>query len=284
MILPLVVEPAAVAEAMSDTLRIVDLRPREAWLAAHAPGAVHLEAALLNRADPPVGGLLPDAATVNRIANDIGLADGVHLVACDGGGATEAARLIWVLHAYGFTACSWLNGGMHAWQAAGLPLESGESAPPAPPPEGSGLVPHGDNVVSADELLGELDDPALAVLDVRGAAEYAGTDVRAAMGGHVPGASHLEWTALLDAEGRLLDDDVLRERLAAVEITPERHAVVYCQTHQRSAVTYVALKHLGFDSVRALDGAWSMWGNRPDLPKESGGPVGGARERGKIGL
>lgn len=269
MSLPLVVEPAAVAAAASDTLRIVDLRPREAWLEAHAPGAVHLEAALLNRADPPVGGLLPDAATMNRIARDIGLADGVHVVACDAGGATDAARLIWVLHAYGVEACSWMNGGMRAWAAAGLPLEGGESAAPAP---GTlELVPVARNVVSADALLGELDDPALAVLDVRGAAEYEGRDVRAAMGGHVPGAAHLEWTRLLDAEGRLLDDETLRARLAEVDVTPERRAVVYCQTHQRSSVTYVALRHLGFDDVRALDGAWSMWGNRPDLPKESTG-------------
>ena len=51
------------------------------------------------------------------------------------------------------------------------------------------LAPRATNVVDADTLLGELDDPALAVLDVRGAAEYAGTDVRAAMGGRVPAPS-----------------------------------------------------------------------------------------------
>ena len=106
---------------------------------------------------------------------------------------------------------------------------------------------------------------------MRSAAEYAGTDVRAAMGGHVPGARHLEWTRLLDADGRLLPDDELRERLAGVGLVPGRRAVVYCQTHQRSAVTWLALRHLGFDDVRALDGAWSVWGNRPDLPKETSG-------------
>ena len=292
MILPLVVEPSALATALDaapDTLRVVDLRPREAWAGGRVAGAVHLEAALLNRAEPPVGGLLPDAAIVNRIARELALAPGMHLVAVDAGGTTEAARLIWVLHAYGVHGCSWLNGGMRAWERAALPLERDADPSPASgtgprrePPSGSAagsasgaanatleLVPCGANVVNADTLLGELDDPALAVLDVRGDAEYAGTDVRAAMGGHVPGATHLEWTRLLDADGRLLDEETLRERLSAVGVTPERHAVVYCQTHQRSAVTYVALKHLGFESVRALDGAWSMWGNRPDLPKES---------------
>ena len=268
MILPLVAEPAAVAEASSETLRVVDLRPRERWLAGHVPGAVHLDAAVLNRAAPPAAGLLPEANAVARLAGVIGLGKGVHVVACDGGGETAAARLIWVLHAYGVASCSWMNGGMRAWQGAGLPLESGES--PAPEVETVELARHATNLVDADTLLGELDDPALAVLDVRSAAEYAGTDVRAAMGGRVPGALHLEWTRLLDGEGRLLEDDTLRERVEAAGLASDRRAVVYCQTHQRSALTYVALRHLGYESVRALDGAWSVWGNRPDLPKESG--------------
>jgi len=273
MILPLVVDAADVAAADPAALRIVDLRPAEARDAGHVPGSVPLEAALLNRADPPAGGLLPDASTVERLVAGLGLPSGRHVVACDAGGGTEAARLLWVLHAHGFSACSWLNGGMRAWEAAGLPLERGTAAEADVSTDPAGKTPTlaatGAEIIGADALLGDLDDPGLVILDVRGAAEYAGTDVRAAMGGHVPGARHLEWTRLLDADGRLLDDDTLRERLSATGLVPGKRAVVYCQTHQRSAVTWLALKHLGFDDVRALDGAWSVWGNRPDLPKET---------------
>jgi len=268
--LPLVVEPSMIDAADPATLRLVDLRPRERWAAGHLPGAVHLEAKLLSRSDPPAGGLLPDAATMRELVGGLGLDGGRHIVAYDGGGATEAARFLWTLHAYDRTAGSWLNGGAPAWEAAGLPLERGE--PPAPVPSPVQLGANGAEVLSADALLGELDAPDLVVLDVRGAAEYAGTDVRAAMGGHVPGARHLEWTRLLDADGRLLDDATLRTRFEQAGLVPGRRAVVYCQTHQRSSVTWLALKHLGFEDVRALDGAWSVWGNRPDLPKESGAP------------
>ena len=280
MTLPLVVEPAAVADADPAALRIVDLRTPEARADGAIPGSVPLAAALLNRADPPAGGLLPTPETVREILAGLDVADGAHVVACDAGGATEAARLVWVLHAYGVRGCSWLNGGMRAWLAAGLPTTrpddaargaagspsgaaAGANAPP--PPSATGA-----EIVAADALLGELDDPDLVVLDVRGAAEYAGTDVRAAMGGRVPGARHLEWTRLLDDDGRLLEDDELRTRLEAAGLVPGKRAVVYCQTHQRSAVTWLALRHLGIDDVRALDGAWSVWGNRADLPKETG--------------
>ena len=126
-----------------------------------------------------------------------------------------------------------------------------------------------DNRASADEVMTELHDPALRVLDVRGAGEFAGTDVRSAEGGHVPGARHLEWTQQLTEDGRLHDTEQLRAKLAEIDVLPEHRVVAYCQSHQRSSVTWLILTSLGYTDVRGLDGAWSVWGNRPELPKES---------------
>ena len=114
-----------------------------------------------------------------------------------------------------------------------------------------------------------LDEDSVKILDVRTPGEFAGTDVRSARGGHVPGANHIEWTSQLDDKGRLLPDEILEAQLEKAGIKPDDTVIVYCQTHQRSAVTYVALKNLGFSDVRALDGAWSNWGNRTDTPIES---------------
>jgi len=49
-------------------------------------------------------------------------------------------------------------------------------------------------------------------------------------------------------------------------ITPEKEVIVYCHTHHRSSHTYIMLKHLGYERVRAYAGSWSEWGNRPDAP------------------
>ncbi|MFW5452932.1 rhodanese-like domain-containing protein [Thioalkalivibrio sulfidiphilus] len=48
--------------------------------------------------------------------------------------------------------------------------------------------------------------------------------------------------------------------------------MVYCQTHHRSAHTWLMLRHLGFERVRGYPGAWSDWGNAPDVPVETGTP------------
>jgi len=266
MKLPIVVSPEQVSGAAPEGLKIVDLRPLEAYIESHLPGAVHLDAKKLNRTEEPVGGLLPDFEHIKLVAHAIGLQSSDHVLAYDQGAGTAAARLIWVLHAYGFKATSWLNGGFDAWIASGFNTTAEVT-----------LVESSDvqlqftpgNVVNTDQLLDQLCGDDIRVLDVRSAKEFNGTDVRSARGGHVPGALHLEWTEVFDEAGRLKSDADLHHLFTTLGLSNDGHVVVYCQTHQRSALTYVVLKHLQYQSVSALDGAWSAWGNRTDTPIES---------------
>ena len=248
-------------------LCLVDLRSAEAYAAGHIEGAVNASPALLNRSEPPTGGLMPEPESINRFMRAIGARQGDQIIAYDGGMETPAARLIWVMDAYGYAAGCWLSGGYRAWVAEGLPVSTESVEATAGTLELS-LI--GDNSIAVDELMAELQNPAIKILDVRSAGEYEGTDVRAAYTGHVPGAKHAEWTCMLDEHGQLLDETSLQATLKQLNPLPDDTLIVYCQTHQRSAVTYVALKHLGYNDVRAIDGAWSAWGNRPDTPKESG--------------
>lgn len=277
MSLSVVTHASELAELLNQTLAagatlrdaricVVDLRSPEAYAAGHIPGAVSGNPALLNRAEPPMGGLMPEPDAVNTLLTQIGANLGDQIIAYDGGKETAAARLVWVLDAYGYEVGSWLSGGFNDWQSQGLAVttESSEVSP-----GDLELSPIGDNVISADQLMQVLDEDSVKILDVRTPGEFAGTDVRSARGGHVPGANHIEWTTQLDDKGRLLPDEILEAQLDKAGIKADDTVIVYCQTHQRSAVTYVALKNLGFSDVRALDGAWSNWGNRTDTPIES---------------
>ena len=60
-----------------------------------------------------------------------------------------------------------------------------------------------------DELRNSLGPPGIALLDVREPREYAGeTPYGESRGGHVPGAKHLFYKALLESDGKVLPGDL----------------------------------------------------------------------------
>ncbi len=265
MNLPLIVSPQVLSTSAPANVKYVDVRTLDDYTVGHLPGAVQLNLSMLNRSEKAESGLLPDQDGVKSLAESIGLRADDHIVAYDQGGASAAARLVWVLHAYGFNQISWLNGGFPAWERAKLPISVDVVAPAE---SNLQLQFCAGNMVSVEELIEQLNDADLRVLDVRSAGEFDGSDIRAARGGHVPKAVHSEWTNAFNELGELKSDDQLRSLYTALDVTPNQKVLVYCQTHQRSALTYVVLKHLDYERVIALDGAWSAWGNRHDTPIE----------------
>lgn len=268
--LPLLIEPEALHACLADpAVLIVDLCDRVRYAVGHVPGAVPLDYADLVRMEPPAMGLLPTEAQLSRVLSRLGLTPERPVVAYNDEGNGRAARLLWTLAVLGHERLSLLNGGIDAWQAAGGPLET--SARPPVPSAYAARVLNPEAIADRDYILARLDQPDVALLDTRTPAEYAGLDVRAARGGHIPGAVNLNWTDAMDPQRhlRFQPDVLLRTLLETRGVTPDKEVIVYCQTHHRSAHTYWVLRHLGYTRVRGYAGAWSEWGNDPRLPIES---------------
>jgi thiosulfate/3-mercaptopyruvate sulfurtransferase len=268
-VLPLLLEPEQLEQHRDDPdLLIVDLRNPDSYARGHIPGAVRLDYASLVRLEPPTMGLVPAAVPLSAALSTLGLTPASQVVAYDEEGGGYAGRLLWTLDVLGHRQFALLNGGMIAWMAEGRPLER---RPAAPTPSQYRAV-FANPAVLADKayILARLGQADLALLDTRSPAEYWGGDVRAARGGHIPGAVNIHWTDAIDTgrQLRFKPDPVLRNMLKAGGVTPDKEVIVYCQTHHRSAHTYMVLKHLGYPRVRGYPGAWSEWGNDPGLPVE----------------
>ena len=251
--------------AVREGALVVDLRKPEAFAVGHVPGAVRVDYASLVRSEPPVGGLLPHEADLSALLSGLGLTPGRTVIAYDDEGNGRAARLVWTLAALGHREAAILDGGFGLWEEQGHPVEV-TARPPAPSRYAAHLT--GDGVADRAWILAHLDDPGTVLLDTRSDKEYRGEDVRSARGGHIPGALSYDWVRATDPahHRRLRDAGALRAELATLGVTPDREVVAYCQTHHRSSHTCVVLRWLGFGKVRGYPGAWSDWGNAPDMP------------------
>ena len=248
-------------------IQVVQIVSQNQYSNVFIPGAAVITPQELVSGRPPAPGELPTVERLNETLGRIGLDKDKTIVVADDEGGAWAGRLAWTLDAIGHGRWCYLNGGIHAWLAAG---EDISSSPAIPVPVQQNLTIGDERRVQLDQLVGELTDSDLLVWDCRTRDEFVGIRNTARRNGHIPGAVHLNWLDLVDAANQMQIAADAEEQLANHKIVSEKSLVVHCQTHHRSGFTYMLARLLGFPRVRAYAGSWSEWGNHPDTPVAQG--------------
>ena len=250
-------------------LRLIDARTPEEYARGHIPGAVNLNVSAIGTQNTDPAGVEDFNRRQLAALRAAGVNGDSLVVAYDDFSGANAARAVWVLDYYGHDNARLLDGGLQAWRADG-----GEVTPETPryPPGDFEAHPRPEALATYRDILERLDDPGAVILDTRRRSEYLGTEVRAARGGTIPGAVHVEWLNHLDEQGALRAADELRALFARHGITPDKEVIPFCGGGYRSAHAYLVLTMLGYPRVRNYLGSWGEWGNRPELPVETPSP------------
>jgi thiosulfate/3-mercaptopyruvate sulfurtransferase len=243
---------------------------RDLYVAAHLPGAHHVDLDAELAGPPGRGGRhpLPQAHAVAAAAQRCGADNDSRIVVYDQGPSFGAARAWWVLRYFGASDVRVLDGGLAAWRAVGGPVTSELPAPGAGSFEArAGGMP----VVGASEAAEVARQGVL--LDARAVERFRGaTEPIDPVAGHIPGAVSAPTTDNLAPDDRFLDAAALRglfSRKGVPTTGPTGPVAAYCGSGVTAAHEVLALHEAGIEAA-LYAGSWSEWITDPSRPVATG--------------
>jgi thiosulfate/3-mercaptopyruvate sulfurtransferase len=282
----LLVETASLAAMLADpALRVFDctvhLLPgdgggyridsgRSGFDEAHVPGAGFLDVpGELSDPESKLPFTFPSADRFAAAMSRHGVGPGTRVVLYSRSGPMWAARVWWMLRAFGFDSAALLDGGFEKWVKEGRPV-SGE--PCAYPPARFEPRPRPRLVADRTRVLAAVGDGASCIIDALPERSYRGEGPTAyARPGRIASSVNAPFYRLLRREdGTFLPDGDLRALFASIGLRSGQQAITYCGGGIAASLDAFALVLLGHPDVALYDGSLSEWAADPALPMETG--------------
>lgn len=232
----------------------------------HLPGAhhAHLERDLSDMTQPGQGRHpWPRSPAFARTLARWGVAAATQVVAYDADNGMYAARAWCLLQMFGHARVAVLDGGLKAWQAAGLPIDTH-----TPPLHDDIEAYPGDfdqaRLFDHDDVAAHVEHGGLLV-DARAPERFCGeAEPIDAKAGHVPGAVNRPFAANLQADGRFKPRDALFAEFAELMggRTPS-DLVAMCGSGVTACHHLLAMAHAGLQGAKLYKGSWSGWISSP---------------------
>ena len=266
----LLIETGDLAKILGQpNVRLIDAVEATGYQRAHIAGAVNIFYLDLSRLDERKKNGFPlSQAEAEKIFGDAGIDAGTQVIVYDSGDGPSASGVWFVLDFFGHKNVRVLNGGFRKWMKENRPVTQDV---PTLEKKKFTAKPDAGRVVTRAWMEKNLRTKDAVVVDTRSFNEFIGKDMRpgASRGGHIPGATHLEWTRFSDKLNTFKSAEQLEKALNQRGITKDTKIVTYCQSGiGRSTDVALAMKLIGYDNVVEYSGSWEEWSVDPRLPIE----------------
>jgi thiosulfate/3-mercaptopyruvate sulfurtransferase len=255
--------------------RKVEIVPgREDYERGHIPGSAYVdlvsELTDLNnkRFMFPMPSVTQFAETMSRH----GVGEGTRVVLYDRMLNIWAARVWWMLRAFGFENAAVLNGGWKKWTLEGRPA----STEPATYSAARFVpAPHPELIATKEEVLAAVGTQQTCIVNALDADEYAGRGpVKYGRPGHIPSSVNVSFLGVVDpSTSAYLPEDELRRKFTSVGALGKERVITYCGGGIAASSDAFVLTRLGAKNVAVYDGSMTEWGVDPSLPLETGDAV-----------
>jgi thiosulfate/3-mercaptopyruvate sulfurtransferase len=241
-----------------------------AWAAGHIPGSgfADLTDDLCDRTSR-LRFMLPPASQLADAMSRLGVGDGVRVVLYDRAMNIWAARVWWMLRAFGFDEAAVLDGGWRKWTLEGRAV----SIDPDPtPPRRFTARPRPELFTGKTDVLGALGDRSACVLNALTEEQHRGTG-GATYGrpGRIAGSVNVPARELVDPKTHAYrDPETLRAKFAAAGALDAGRVITYCGGGIAASSDAFILTLLGHEHVAVYDASLSEWAADPTLPMDTG--------------
>jgi thiosulfate/3-mercaptopyruvate sulfurtransferase len=234
----------------------------ELWARKHIPGSAHVDFYALSDSSSPLPFMVPPPHQFSAVMGELGVGDGTRVVLYDAFMNVWAARVWWMLRAFGFDDAAILDGGWRAWTAEGHPISTDPAPDHAPANFVARVRP--DLFVGKDEVLAAIENPDVSIVHALSREVHRGERQDYARPGHIPGAHNVPFAELVERDThRYLPQDRLSAAFSGV---PSGRVITYCGGGVAASSDAFVLGLLGVEDVAVYDGSLYEWAAEAALP------------------